>query len=61
MKGITFTVTWLEHAEKYWARCPEYQHLSWFSDTEEEAVEGLKYVIRAIESKYASYGYDHEI
>jgi hypothetical protein len=57
MENYTFTVTWLEHAEKHWAKCSEYPHLSWFSETEEEAVEGLKYVIRAIERKSVSCEY----
>ncbi len=61
MNSYTFTVIWLEHAEKYWAKCSEYPHLSWFSNTEEEAVEGLEHIIRTIERQYDSYEYvNHE-
>lgn len=55
MQEYTFKVTWIEHAERYWAKCSEYPHLSWFAGTEEEAIEGLEYIIRAIESQFVSY------
>ena len=55
MEDYTFTIEWQEDIQGYAAKCNEHPYLSWFADTEEKAIEGIKNIIYTIENQFVSY------
>jgi hypothetical protein len=52
MDDYTYSVEWLEWRRKYSGKCSEYPSLSWFAETKEDALEGIKHIISVIENQF---------
>lgn len=55
MEEYTYTAVWQEDSKNYAARCEEHPNLSWFADTEDKAIEGIKNIIYTVENQFVSF------
>lgn len=51
MDDYTFFAVWQEEGQNFAAKCSEYPSLNWVAETEEKAIEGIKYIIATIEDQ----------
>ena len=55
MSEYTITTEWQEDSQNFAAKCDEIPWLSWFAESEEKAIEGIKNIIFTIENQFVSF------
>jgi len=55
MEEYTYSAEWSEEGQKFSAKCFEYPCLRWFAETEEKAIEGIKFIVAITENQFASF------
>jgi predicted HicB family RNase H-like nuclease len=54
----TYRVTWSEEDEEFIGLCAEFQSLSWLAETPEDALKGIRKIVRSCVKDMASGGED---
>ncbi|MCP3892799.1 MAG: hypothetical protein GY702_28575 [Desulfobulbaceae bacterium] len=54
MNEYTYTTERQEDSQIFAAKCNEIPWLSWFAETEEKAIEGIKNIVYTIENQFFS-------